>query len=135
MLIKAALWPLDDRIDGDAIERLQDELHVKGRIVRYRDPADGKRYFEVVNFAEHQHPNRKVKSQLPAPSESEMVVSTAQALFEHNHEGAVVVVVGVDGEGEAAANERSESSPVDDGSLDVVSLLRNAKSAKNGGAA
>lgn len=62
-LIKAAIWPLDDDVTLDQVERWQAELARRGRIRRYI--ADSKAIFEVSNFGEHQRPNRPVKSKLP----------------------------------------------------------------------
>ncbi len=53
-LIKAACWPLDDDVTATEVERLQAELADNGRIVRYE--VDGKRYYEVANWSEHQKP-------------------------------------------------------------------------------
>ena len=65
-LIKAAVWPLDDDIQRDEIEALQDELRRAGRIIRYVDNATGRRYFQVVNWHDHQKPNRPQDSSHPA---------------------------------------------------------------------
>jgi hypothetical protein len=63
-LIKAAVWPLEEDIDSVDVERLQSELHRAGRIVRYE--VEGRRYFQVVNWHDHQKPNRPQKSKIPA---------------------------------------------------------------------
>lgn len=125
-LIKGELWTLDDAVDLDQIERWQDELNVKGKIVRYRD--GDKRYFEVVNFTEHQHPNRPVKSSLPDPSCCELVVSTAQTLFENYGARSTGASRGaVDGLSERTA-EASVDNPVP---LSVVqSYINDAKNGK-----
>ena len=65
-LIKAAVWPLDDDVTTAHIGRFLDQLEAAGLICRYE--VDGKAYLHVVNFSEHQHPNRPVPSKLPACS-------------------------------------------------------------------
>jgi hypothetical protein len=64
-LIKAALWPLDDEITAAQVENWQVELADAGRVIRYT--ADGRSLFQVVNFGEHQHPNRPQTSKHPEP--------------------------------------------------------------------
>lgn len=65
-LIKAAVWPLDEDIATKHVEHFLDELEDERLICRYE--VDGKAYLHVVNFGEHQHPNRPVESKLPACS-------------------------------------------------------------------
>lgn len=103
-LIKAAVWPLDDDVTLEHIEAWQAELATAGRVVRYE--AGGKRYFEVVNFGEHQRPNRPVPSKLPAPSEGEQVQGSESAVCAHEHLTPVVVDVGVDVDGEVGENSQ-----------------------------
>lgn len=68
-LLKGACWPLEDSISFKDIRAMQDELAEHGRIVRYE--VDGRPYFEVVNWHEHQKPNRPVPSKLPARDASD----------------------------------------------------------------
>ncbi len=66
-LIKAAVWPLDDV----SLREVEDDLATlaaHGRIVRYE--VDGRRYLVVVNWHDHQKPNRPTPSKLPAPPAS-----------------------------------------------------------------
>jgi hypothetical protein len=63
-LIKAAVWPLDDDVTPATVVAFLDALEDARLICRYE--VDGKAYLHVVNFAEHQHPNRPVPSKLPA---------------------------------------------------------------------
>lgn len=63
-LIKAAIWPLDDDVTAKDVAVHLDELEAQELICRYQ--ADGKSYLHVVNFAEHQRPNRPLPSKLPA---------------------------------------------------------------------
>src|SRR5579864_534383 len=62
-LIKAAIWPLDDDVTAKDVAAHLDELEAKALICRYQ--ADGKSYLHVVNFGEHQKPNRPLPSKLP----------------------------------------------------------------------
>jgi hypothetical protein len=64
-LIKGAIWPLRDEVDVDQVEDWQGELARAGRIVRYE--AIGKRYFQVVNWDEHQKPQHPKASEYPPP--------------------------------------------------------------------
>ena len=63
-LIKADVWPLDDDVTSDDIERFQAELEKRGRIVRYSDGQ--RRYFEIHKWHDHQKPNRPTPSKLPS---------------------------------------------------------------------
>lgn len=63
-LVKAAVWPLDEDITVKHVEQFLDELEAARLLCRYE--VDGKGYLHVVNFGEHQHPNRPVESKLPA---------------------------------------------------------------------
>ena len=65
-LVKAAVWPLDEDVAAKDISGHLDELECARLICRYE--VDGKSYLHVVNFSEHQHPNRPVASKLPACS-------------------------------------------------------------------
>lgn len=65
-LVKAAVWPLDDEVTLKDVGQYLDELEAERLICRYE--VDGKSYLHVVNFGEHQHPNRPVASKLPACS-------------------------------------------------------------------
>jgi hypothetical protein len=63
-LIRAALWPLDDRSFGD-VEKDLAVLADASLIRRYQ--AAGKRYLAVCGWQEHQRINRATKSKLPPP--------------------------------------------------------------------
>ena len=67
-LIKAAVWPLDDRTAAD-IETDLKLLTESSLITRYI--LNRKRYIAVTNWDEHQRINRPTKSKLPAPDEGE----------------------------------------------------------------
>lgn len=63
-LIKAALWPLDDRTAADVDEDLQ-AIHRAMLIVRYT--VEGRRYLAVRGWREHQRVNRPTPSRIPPP--------------------------------------------------------------------
>lgn len=63
-LIKAAVWPLDDRVSAD-VERDLHELTEASLIVRYT--VDERSYIAVRTWDEHQRINRPTPSKLPAP--------------------------------------------------------------------
>lgn len=67
-LIKAAIWPLDDRTAAD-IEIDLKALTESSLITRY--VLNRKRYLAVTNWSEHQRINRPTESKLPAPEEGE----------------------------------------------------------------
>lgn len=67
-LIKAALWPLDDRTAAD-IEIDLKALSESSLITRYT--LNRKRYLAVTNWDEHQRINRPTDSKLPAPEEGD----------------------------------------------------------------
>ncbi|WP_202495599.1 hypothetical protein [Streptomyces sp. SID4982] len=67
-LIKAALWPLDDRTASD-IETDLKLLSESSLITRY--VLNQKRYLAVTGWDEHQRINRPTASKLPAPDEGE----------------------------------------------------------------
>lgn len=68
-LVKAALWPLDERslddVEGD-VRALTECSLITHYVVNQRQ------YLAVNGWSEHQHINRKTKSKLPAPSEGEI---------------------------------------------------------------
>lgn len=63
-LVKAAVWPLDDRTAAD-VERDLQALTESSLIARYE--AGGRRYLAVRGFAEHQRINRPTPTKIPAP--------------------------------------------------------------------
>ncbi len=71
-LIKAAVWPLDDDITADDVERMQDELAKHDRIIRYAHA--GRLLFQVCGWDLHQHPNRPQESRYPGPHDAGAVV-------------------------------------------------------------
>jgi hypothetical protein len=64
-LVKAAVFPLDDRITVKAVAEVIDELVAAGRLTRYE--AGGRHYFVVANWNEHQKIDRRTASKLPPP--------------------------------------------------------------------
>jgi hypothetical protein len=67
-LIKAALWPLDDRTATD-VERDLGVLSEASLILRYT--LNRKRYLAVTNWHEHQRISRPSQSKLPSPEEGD----------------------------------------------------------------
>lgn len=68
MLLKSGCWPADRSVTDEDVEGFQAELERNGQIVRY--VVNGRPYFEIVNFREHQRPNKPLPSKLPAPDEA-----------------------------------------------------------------
>lgn len=78
LLIKAALWPLDEDVTSDVVETFLDELEANERIRRY--VVDGKPYLEVSGLLDHQRIDKPQPSKLPAPpwEHSENVPGTVE---------------------------------------------------------
>jgi hypothetical protein len=122
-LIKGACWPLEDGVSFKDIKSMQDELAEKGRIVRYE--VAGRPYFEVVNWHEHQKPNRPVPSKLPErdPSDCTSHEASVTTHVQHSedsvstHEHLTPVVVVGEGDG-VVGGEVDRTSP--DGSVRSV---------------
>lgn len=68
-LVKAALWPLDDRSAGEVDDDLW-ALTEASLILRYT--LHERSYLAVRNWAEHQRISRPTRSNLPDPSEGEI---------------------------------------------------------------
>lgn len=113
-LIKAACWPLDDDVTATEVERLQAELADNGRIVRYE--VDGKRYYEVANWSEHQKPQHPKPSTLPPPpdtSHEDFMTPHENVMTPHEASSEMLPVVVV-GEGEVVGEvEEREPAPPD----------------------
>ena len=67
-LVKAALWPLDDRTAKDVDVDLW-EISDAGLVLRYT--VDGKKFIVVSGWKEHQRINRPTPSKFPAPEKGE----------------------------------------------------------------
>jgi hypothetical protein len=93
-MLKADLWAGDSDVTEDTIEGWQAELEEHGRIQRYEGP-DGRRYFQVLNWAKHQKPQHPKPSEYPEPP----IHETFRKPHEASPKSARGVVV-VDGEGE-----------------------------------
>lgn len=64
-LIKAALWPLEDKHTAKRVEADLVELAKAGLIHRYE--TDGRRYLHVRGFSDHQRVSHAQESSLPVP--------------------------------------------------------------------
>lgn len=72
-LIRAAVWPLDERTPAD-IECDLKVLTESSLITRYT--VSGRSYLAVNGWSEHQRINRPTRSRLPAPSEADRADSS-----------------------------------------------------------
>lgn len=104
-VIKGAIWPLDDDVTPEMVEAWQCVLAAEGRIARYT--VDGRQFFEIKNWHEHQKPNRRTDSKIPPADQGVPVVAvqaqcidTAPAVQAHREFSAVVVGGGVEVEGD-----------------------------------
>lgn len=64
-LIKAAIWPLRESHTAKKVESDMKALARLGLIRRYE--FDGRRYFQILGWAEHQRVNRPTDSRIPLP--------------------------------------------------------------------
>lgn len=64
-LVKAAVWPLDDKLTAKVIAGHLAELDKHGFICRYTH--DGQQYLHVCGFGDHQRINRPQPSRIPPP--------------------------------------------------------------------
>lgn len=106
-LIKAALYPLDDDVTAEVISYELSELRRIGALCVYE--IGGKEHLHVPSWPEHQHPNRKLDSKLPACPKTEHTdtphAQRSEEAVSEQEQGTPVVVVGdveVDGVGEGA---------------------------------
>lgn len=74
-LVKAAIWPLDDRTGAD-VESDLGALSEHSLITRYT--VGEKHYIAVNGFREHQVINRRTKSAYPPPEQGTPTVATSQ---------------------------------------------------------
>src|SRR5690625_510316 len=74
-LIKAALWPLDDRTADDIADDIR-ALTEASLITHYT--VGDRSYLHVNTWDEHQRINRKTPSNLPAPEEGQIVGLTSK---------------------------------------------------------
>lgn len=64
-LIKAAIWPLRERHTAKKVDADMAALEAAGLIQRYE--FSGRRYFQILGWAEHQRVNRPSSSRIPPP--------------------------------------------------------------------
>ncbi|MFC9973597.1 hypothetical protein ACFVH6_22150 [Spirillospora sp. NPDC127200] len=83
-LVKAAVWPLDDRTSVDVEDDLR-AIHAKALIVRY--VVAGKRFIAVTGWAEHQKINRPSKSKFPSPDDGDPLPPTPREPSLRTHGG------------------------------------------------
>jgi len=120
-LVRAQAYPFDDDITVADIESHLEQLAALGLIIRYE--VAGRRYFEITNFSEHQHPNRPTGSKRPRrPDASESQLSeplTDDSLSAHapNSEGSPLEGLGKERlgrEGEGASDDAPPPSRIID---------------------
>jgi hypothetical protein len=74
-LIKAAVWPLDDRTATD-VEKDLGALSESSLILRYT--VGGRSYIAIRSWSEHQKINRPTKSRLPGPDQHDPPPPTSE---------------------------------------------------------
>jgi hypothetical protein len=110
-LLKAALWPLDTKITPAVVERYQAELADADLIVRYQ--AEGRAYFQVTHWKEHQRVNRPQPSLIPPASFTEESVNAHGIVTEEsvNAHGIVTEESVLEVEGKGSGRERKGIAP------------------------
>lgn len=102
-LLKAAIWPLDDDVTTDDVDRYVFELAKRGLVTPYTNA--GRRYLHVTHWSEHQSINRPRPSELPGPDDDGSVIEdsrnphgavTEDSRQERSKEGKGNSLVGVD---------------------------------------
>jgi hypothetical protein len=106
-LIKASCFPLDDDVNAAEIEHHQDVLAREGRILRYE--VDGRRYFEVLRFRDHQYVQKRKDSVHPPVSDG----TVTEPLPDSDGTGTACVGVSV-GEGVGVSVAPTKSTRVAD---------------------
>jgi Holliday junction resolvase RusA-like endonuclease len=102
-LVKAAIWPLDDRAAGEVDADLR-ALSESSLITRYT--VEGRSYLEVSGWREHQKINRPTPSKLPGP-----------------HDGDTAAPVSAPGRDETTATSAVEDSPPQQATVEDDSLI------------
>lgn len=65
-LLKGALFPLDEDVTLEVLEKWVSEMAKQGLLILYSD-AKGKPLYSIRSWKEYQHPNKPKKSAFPAP--------------------------------------------------------------------
>jgi hypothetical protein len=79
-LLKAELWPLDVKIGLKAVEEMQRQLAMAGKIVRYN--IAGRAYFQVVHWTVHQRLDHPQDSQIPPAEDPQASLFPPDAIRE-----------------------------------------------------
>lgn len=104
-LIKAAVWPLDDRANLKRIAQWLIEIEKLGLILRYKVNDIG--YFQVSTWAEHQRVEKPRVSTLPPPSFPDPSPTPPGNVLEPSGPRARVLGKGMERKGEGGENGRS----------------------------
>jgi len=81
-LVKAAVWPLDDRVSADVETDLK-ELSESSLIARYK--VGDRSFLAVTGWREHQRINRPTKSKLPGPDQADPEPALAPVTSSNGH--------------------------------------------------
>ena len=124
-LIRAAIWPLDDRPLSDVEDDLR-ALTERSLMTHYE--VEGRRYYWVNTFTEHQRINRKTESVLPGPEGGSIVPLTSRDEDSLRTHGVLSEVVHREGKGREGKGRDKNAQP-DSDSADLPA----DKNAANGG--
>lgn len=69
-LIKAAVWPLDDKVTTPKVARWMGELEANGLVIRYA--AREHQVFQIASWAEHQRVDHPKDSAFPPPTVAQL---------------------------------------------------------------
>lgn len=118
-LIRAAIWPLDDRTLGD-IEKDIEELVIGGMVERYS--VDGRNYLHIPGMSKHQRVNRPTPSRLPAPTTGGEAMTAQELLTESSvsSQGTVTEDSPQERKGKEGKGRELETNPPHAGARDYV---------------
>lgn len=136
-LIKSMCFPLDDDVDGTEIEAHQVVLEREGRIVRYE--VDGRRYFEILKFRDHQYVQKRKESVYPpVPEHSDQTDEELLVPYADDTATACVGVSVSEGVGVSVAPTKSTRVPdelfdalVEACAIDAASLTQTGRGPLN----
>lgn len=114
-LITADAFPLDDEVTSEVVGRWMQALEMAGVIRLYE--VGGKRYFECVNWHEHQEPPYFKKTDIPDPSGVIPEPSKRVKKILENSRNVSPNRRGIEGEVEVEGEDADAHPPVDNSSI------------------
>lgn len=97
-LIKAALWPMDDKVTTRTVESMQAELARQGVIERYE--VAGRRYFAIRSWPRHQRVDRPQPSTIPLSARGDDSTNGPRTVADDSALARGIIIAGREGKGE-----------------------------------